>query len=66
MSFLIESKAEEFYNKIIKSRRHVLFATKRDFTIVEVLIIITQITKEDISYLGIYYPVLYRPSISYI
>jgi hypothetical protein len=41
MSFLIEFKAKEFYNKIVKSRRRVLFAARRNFTIAEVLIVIT-------------------------
>jgi hypothetical protein len=41
VSFLIESKAEEFCNKIVKSRRCILFATRYDFIIMEVLIVIT-------------------------
>ena len=41
MSFLIEFKAEKFRNKIIKNGRRVLFTTKCDFTIIEILIVIT-------------------------
>ena len=41
MSFFIEFKAKEFCNKIIKGKKYVLFATKCDFTIIEVLIVIT-------------------------
>ena len=41
MSFFVEFKAKEFYNKIVKSRRRILFITKCDFTVVEVLIVIT-------------------------
>jgi len=64
MGFLIEFEAEEFYNKIVKSGRRILFTTRRNFTIAEVLIVITQVTKEDTSYLSVYYPVSCRPSIS--
>ena len=64
MSFLVESEAEEFCNEIVESKRHVLFATRRDFTVAEVLIVITQIAKEDTSYLGVCYPVSCRPSAS--
>jgi hypothetical protein len=41
MSFLIEFKAKEFYNKIVESGRRILFATGCDFTVAEVLIVIT-------------------------
>jgi hypothetical protein len=41
MSFLVKFKAKEFYNKIVKSRRRVLFTTRRDFAVAEVLIVIT-------------------------
>jgi hypothetical protein len=41
MSFLVEFKAKEFCNEIVKSGRRVLFATGRDFTVIEVLIVIT-------------------------
>jgi hypothetical protein len=41
MGFLIEFKAKKFYNKIVKSKRYILFATGRNFTIAEVLIVIT-------------------------
>ena len=66
MSFLVEFKAKEFCNKIVEGRRRVLFAARRNFTVAEVLIVITQVTKEDASYLSVCYPVLCRPSISYI
>ena len=66
MSFFVKFKAEEFCNKIIKSKKYILFTTRCDFTIIEVLIVITQVIKEDISYLSIYYPVLYKPGTSCI
>ena len=66
MSFLIEFKAKEFCNKIVKSRRRVLFAARRDFAVAEVLIAITQIAKEDTSYLSVRYPISCRPSASRI
>jgi hypothetical protein len=66
MSFLVEFKAKEFCNKIVKSRRRVLFATRRNFAVAEVLIVITQVAKEDTSYLSVRYPVSCRPSAGYI
>ena len=66
MSFLVEFKAEEFCNEIIKSGRRVLFATRCNLAVAEVLIVISQVAKEDTSYLGVCYPVSCRPSASRI
>ena len=41
MGFLIEFKAKEFYNEIVKNRRRILFTIRRNFTVAEVLIVIT-------------------------